>query len=259
MNKRRAETSLKKIYLSLYCKVACERELETEQNCNILTPTLMAISVVSFSFSWCSTRGPGAHFAGFLYYCILSPTGMVSKLDRGPEGHFCWVVAFPTTSFLQLVCLQLTDFLSLPSYIIDQSPTQSLEWHVWSSSSGNNCHAVQRNSLPVHQSMSVPWDFNPVPHRQPSSPTPMEHATSASLEWHVWPVRRSIYNTEAVFPRKYKMKYFIEFSSGRSTAEIPLLIWWVDAPMHLIKCHPHLSIWRIFKTYPVSVESVTLL
>ena len=24
-------------------------------------------------------------------------------------------------------------------------PTQSLEWHVWSSSSGNNCHAVQRS------------------------------------------------------------------------------------------------------------------
>ena len=32
-------------------RVVCERELETEQNCNILTPTLMAISVVSFMFS----------------------------------------------------------------------------------------------------------------------------------------------------------------------------------------------------------------
>ena len=42
---------------------------------------------------------------------------------------------------------KLTDFLSSPSYIIVQSPTQSLEWHVWSSSSGNNCHAVLR-SLP---------------------------------------------------------------------------------------------------------------
>ena len=42
----------KKIYLSLYFKgFVCERELETEQNCNILTPTLMAISVVSFLFS----------------------------------------------------------------------------------------------------------------------------------------------------------------------------------------------------------------
>ena len=49
-------------------------------------------------------------------------------------------MAFSTTSYLQL-----TDFLSSPSYIIVQSPTQSLEWHVWSSSSGNNCHAVHRS------------------------------------------------------------------------------------------------------------------
>ena len=32
------------------------------------------------------------------------------------------------------------------------------------------------HSLPVLQSMSVPWDFNPVPHCQPSSPTPIEYA-----------------------------------------------------------------------------------
>ena len=109
----------------------CERKLETEQNCNILTPTLMAISVVSFSFSRVvqpEARGPTLLGASFLYR-ILSPTGLVSKL---------------------------TDFLSPPSYIIVQSPTQylpitghrdvslplSLEWHVWLSSSGNNWHAV---------------------------------------------------------------------------------------------------------------------
>ena len=76
--------------------------------------------------------GPTLLGAGFLYR-ILSPTGLVSK--------------------------KLTDFLSSPSYIIVQSPTQylpitghrdgslllSLEWHVWLSSSGNNCHAVHRS------------------------------------------------------------------------------------------------------------------
>ena len=81
----------------------------------------------------CSTRslGPTLLGAGFLCH-ILSPTGLVSNL---------------------------TDFLSSPSYIIVQSPTQylpitghrdvslplSLEWHVWLSSSGNNCHAVHRS------------------------------------------------------------------------------------------------------------------
>ena len=76
-------------------KVACERELETERNCNILTPTLMAISVVSFSFSRAAQPeawGPTLLGAGFLYR-ILLPTGLVSKL---------------------------TDFLSSPSYIIVQ-------------------------------------------------------------------------------------------------------------------------------------------
>ena len=34
-----------------YSTFACERELVTEHNCNILTPTLMAVSVVSFLFS----------------------------------------------------------------------------------------------------------------------------------------------------------------------------------------------------------------
>ena len=57
----------------------------------------------------CSAGDLGAHSAGCSFlYRILSPTGLVSKL---------------------------TDFLSSPSYIIVQSPTQSLEWHVWSSCS----------------------------------------------------------------------------------------------------------------------------
>ena len=67
-------------------------------------------------------------------------------LNRRPGGPaLCWMMAFSTASCLQLVSLQLSDFLSPPSYIIVQSPTQSLEWHVCSSSSGNNCHAVHKS------------------------------------------------------------------------------------------------------------------
>ena len=51
------------------------------------------------------------------------------------------------------------------------------------------------HSLPAHQSMTVPWDFNPVTYCQPSSPMPMEYATSKSLEWHVRRGRRLIFNT----------------------------------------------------------------
>ena len=83
----------------------------------VLGPTLLAFSTASY------------------HQLVWSPNSV-----GGPEGPFCWVLAFPTTSGLQL-----TDFLSTPSYIIVQSPTQSLEWHVWSSSSGHNCHAVHRS------------------------------------------------------------------------------------------------------------------
>ena len=114
--------------------------------------------------------GPILLGGGFLYH-ILSLTRLISNSIGGPEGPFCWVVAFPTTLVSNSSELQLADFLSTPSYIIVQSPAQSLEWHVWSSSSGNNCHAVHRSLFPVHQSMSVPWDFYLVPFFQPSPPT----------------------------------------------------------------------------------------
>ena len=56
-----SDTVLRKnIPLTSFERVVCKRELETEQNCNILTPTLMVISV-SFPFYWVAqpeARGP---------------------------------------------------------------------------------------------------------------------------------------------------------------------------------------------------------
>ena len=168
----------------------CERELETEQNCNILTPTLMAISVVSFSFpraAQLEARGPTLLGDGF-FYRILSPAGLIPKL---------------------------TDFLSSPSYIIVQSSTQylsitghrdvslslSLEWHVWLSSSGNNWHAVSRSLSSGASVYDCTAGFYLVPYCQPSPPMSMENATSAFLEWHVWPGRRSIFNIISIHPQ----------------------------------------------------------
>ena len=109
-------------------------------------PTLMAISVVSFSFSRADQpEAQGLGFllsAGFLYH-ILSPTGLVSKL---------------------------TDFLSSPSYIIVPSPTQSLEWHVLSSSSGNNCNAVHRSLSSGASVYDCTAGFFLVLYYQPSPP-----------------------------------------------------------------------------------------
>ena len=152
-------------------------------------------------------------------------------LNRRPGGSaFCWVLAFSTTSCHQrfsetpggpegpfgrvwlslphLVSnssyLQLSDFPSWPSYTIVQPPTQSLEWHVWSSSSGNNCHAVQRSLTSGASVYECIMGFYLVPFRQPNPPTRFLSITGhwnvslpsgASLwKWHVWPGRRSIYN-----------------------------------------------------------------
>ena len=97
-----------------YSRFYCERDLETEENCNILTLTLMAISVLSFLFSRAAQPevwGPSLLDAGFIYR-ILSPTGLVSKTHSGvPKAPSAgWWLSLPhlvsNSSDLQLTsCL----------------------------------------------------------------------------------------------------------------------------------------------------------
>ena len=159
-------------------------------------------------------RGPTLLGASFLFR-ILSPTGLV-----------------PQNSLI----FKLTDFLSSPSYMIVQSPNQylpitghrnvslppSLEWHVWSSSSGNNCHAVHRSLSSGASVCDYTARFYLVSYCQPNSPTRFLPITGRrnvslppSLEWHVWPGRRSIYNitmkqarTLATIPRRHPNSVF---------------------------------------------------
>ena len=109
----------KKIPLTLFERVARERELETEQNCNILIPTLISITVFL-------SRSPGLP-------------------NLGPGDPLCWVLVFSIASYLQLVWsptglisnssdLQLiwspTDWISCaPRYIIVQLPPSSFGRH----------------------------------------------------------------------------------------------------------------------------------
>ena len=107
----------------------------------------------------------------------LSLPHLVSN-SSGPQlSRGVWGPAPPGGGFLYHI-LSLTslvpnssDFLSPPSYIIVQSPTQSLEWHVWSSSSGNNCHAVQRSLSSGASVYECIMGFYLVPFRQPNLPT----------------------------------------------------------------------------------------
>ena len=89
----------------------------------------------------CSTGGPGAQLsAGWWLLLHLISNFSGPQLNRGPRGPLRPGLAFPTTSVWLPASTELYN-----SSTSTQSPTQPLEWHIWSSSSGNNCHAVQRS------------------------------------------------------------------------------------------------------------------
>ena len=110
INKQTSEDFFRKICTSHfivrvrkgYLRFYGERELETEHNCNILTPTLMAVSVVSFLFSWDAqpeAQGPSSLLDDGFLYCILSATSLDPNSIGGPEPLRPGVT-FPTTSRL---------------------------------------------------------------------------------------------------------------------------------------------------------------
>ena len=145
------------------------------KDCNILTPTVMAISVVSFSFSWFSTGGPGAQLSAecwlSLLHLVTNGSPKLLGVPRAPSAR----CGFPyhISSLTHLNFHSLTSFLTelYNSSTFTKSPTQSLEWHVWSSSSGNNCHAVQRSLSSCASVYECIMGFYLVPFLQPNPPT----------------------------------------------------------------------------------------
>ena len=89
--------------------------------------------------------------ASFLY-CILSATSLVPKFHRGSQGPLgrVWLslphLVYNSVSNCNCNC-HLTSVLTelYNSSTPTRSPTRSLEWHDWSPSSGNNCHAGHRS------------------------------------------------------------------------------------------------------------------
>ena len=138
--------------------------------------TLMAIAL-SFLFSWCSTGGLGAHSAG----CWLPLQHLISNFS-GPQLIRAQKplrpdVAFPTTSLLQLYCLQL--YWHLPelqlnstgrrtqlSYIIVRRPLDL--WNRMFNRHQAEITVMQFrcHSLPVHHTVVAQWDLHLVPYYQ---------------------------------------------------------------------------------------------
>ena len=110
------------------------------------------------SFSSSLTAQQGAWGPSLSVTCshpsIFSPTGLQTQsgVPRTPSAG--WWLSLP-----HLVSnssdLQLTDFLFSPSYIIVQSPTQSLDRY----QAEITAMQFRGHPLPVHQFLPVPWDF----------------------------------------------------------------------------------------------------
>ena len=132
----------------------------------------MAVNVVSFSFSWCSTGSPGVHSAG----CWLSLLHLISNFSgpqtpsgfpRAPSAgcgypyHLSSITPSPTG--WNCNSTQLSWLLSWLSYIIVQRPLdRPLDlWNRMFDRHQAKITVMQftGHSLPVRQSMSVPWEF----------------------------------------------------------------------------------------------------
>ena len=133
------------------------------RNCNILTPTLMAVNVVSFSISRAAqleAQGPTLLGDGFLY-CILSATSLDPNSSGAPRP-LRPDVALPTTPRLPQ-SPTLLELLSWLSYITVQRPL-SCPLDLWNRMFNRHQAKITvmqftGHSLPVDQSMSVPWEF----------------------------------------------------------------------------------------------------
>ena len=111
----------------------CERELEIEQKLQYFDPKLMAVDVVSFSFSDAQPEALGLTLlgAGFLY-CILSATSLDPN-SSGPQAPSAWcgfpyLISSPTGCHSTGLTSVLTELYnsSTPTW----SPTRSLKSNV---------------------------------------------------------------------------------------------------------------------------------
>ena len=141
------------MYLSLYCKgskrvtqgLRVRRSWETV----VFWPPLWWSSTLCLSRSPEAQRRPWgplcwvmAYFAASYQHLLWSPNSI--GVPEGPFGR-AWLslphlVHLPSNSYWNSVLIELYN-----SPTPTRSPTWTLEWHDWSSSSGNNCHTVHRS------------------------------------------------------------------------------------------------------------------
>ena len=155
------------MYLSLYCKVRkgysrfyCERELETEQKLQYFDPHSYGHQRCVFLILLMLNRRPGGSLCWLsLLHLISNFSGpQLIRAPRAPSIGLLYQIFPSNSSNLQLISL-----LSWPSYIIVQRPLNCL-LDLWNGMFDRHQAEITLmqftgHSLPVHQSMSVPWEF----------------------------------------------------------------------------------------------------
>ena len=159
--------------------------METVQNCNILTPTLLAITAFLFRSPGLLNQGPGGQASlghvlisasshnWSVLQLVWSPTTTAQLGAWGPTllgAGFLYCILSPTD-----LVSKVTDFLSSPSYIIIQRPLLLV--------GVTNCtHSTHPRSR-VHS--AIPWPDAPVIY------------IGAFPILTAWPGCRLIYNTRS--------------------------------------------------------------
>ena len=180
------------------------------RNFNILTPLLWpsALCLSCSPDAQPEAQRPTLLGDSFLY-CILSANSL-DPFSMGAPSPFGLVwLSLPHLVYKSVRSLTatLTSVLTelYNSSTSTQSPTRSLEWHEWSSSSGNNCHAVHRSlssgasvcectigiffTSPHFISRFPPTRFPLITAIRMCHFLPVHHS-----EWHFWSGRRSKYH-----------------------------------------------------------------
>ena len=159
------------MYLSLYSKVwkgysrfYCERGLETEQKLQYFDPHSYGHQRCVFLVLLMLNRGPNGSLCWLsLLHLISNFSGpQLIRAPRAPSAGLLYHILSSNSSNLQL-----SDFLSWLSYIIVQRPLNR-PLNLWNGMFDRHQAKItfmqfRGLSLPVHQSMSVSWDFFLVP------------------------------------------------------------------------------------------------
>ena len=218
----------KNIYLSLYlqgskglCGVLLWEGVGDRTETAIFWPPLLWPSTL------CLSRSPDAQpeaqrptLLGDLLHLILNFSR--PQLIRAPRPQGLMWLSLP-----HLVYNSISNSTVLTSVLTElyngstptQSPTRSLERHDWSSSSGNNCYAVQRSlssGASVYESIMGFFTFSHFISQFPPMRFPLITAVRMyhflpvhHLEWHFWLGRRSKYNRSLY---SYLSLRIVEFS-----------------------------------------------